>query len=203
VSRIGKMPVSLPPGVTVRLEDGQVLVSGPKGQLSLDVNPALRVSLDEEARSLRVERSSNRKFHRAIHGTTRSLIANMVTGVTEGYQKVLEVHGVGYRARVEGGELILQVGYSHPVHLPVPEGLEVTAEQTRRTSEGFGAGGGRGAGSIIQVITVSGRDKQQVGEFAAQVRRVRRPEPYLGKGIRYRGEQVRRKEGKSFVSGGP
>ena len=186
----------LPAGVSAALGDGRVVVSGPKGELSLAIHPALRVSLDEEARLLRVERTSNQKFHRAIHGTIRSLIANMVTGVTEGYQKVLEVHGVGYRARVEGGELVLQVGYSHPVHLPVPEALEVTAEQLRR------AGEGRGGSAVIQVITVSGIDKQMVGEFAAEVRRVKPPEPYLGKGIRYRDEQIRRKEGKSFVSAG-
>jgi len=196
VSRVGRKPVSLPAGVSVKVAGGRVLVSGPKGELSLEVNPALTVALDEETRLLRVERSSDQKFQRAIHGTTRSLIANMVIGVTDGYQKVLEVHGVGYRARVEEGELVLQVGYSHPVHLPVPGGLEVTAEQIRR------AGEGRGGSAVIQVITVSGIDKQLVGEFAAEVRRVKKPEPYLGKGIRYQGEQIRRKLGKSFVSTG-
>ncbi len=189
MSRIGRMPVSYPPGVTVVVKDQRVEVSGPKGELSLEVNPVLAVSVDEGQRMLRVERSRDLKFHRAIHGTTRSLIANMVTGVTEGYQKVLEVHGVGYRARVEDGELVLQVGYSHPVNLPIPEGLEVTAEQVRLP------------GGMVQVITVSGIDKQQVGEFAAGTRRVKTPEPYLGKGIRYRGEQIRRKAGKSFVTG--
>ena len=189
MSRIGRMPVSYPSTVSVKVAEGQVVVRGPKGELSLDVNPVLVVSVDEGQRMLRVERSRDLKFHRAIHGTTRSLIANMVTGVTEGYQKVLEVHGVGYRARVEDGALVLLVGYSHPVNLPIPEGLEVTAEQVRLAS------------GVIQVITVSGIDKQQVGEFAAETRRVRPPEPYLGKGIRYRDEQVRRKAGKSFVTG--
>jgi len=196
VSRIGRKPVALPAGVSVALEGERVVVSGPKGELALALHPAVRVTVDEGERLVRVERSTNQKFHRAMHGTTRSLIANMVTGVTEGYQKVLEVHGVGYRARVEGGELILQVGYSHPVELPIPQGLEVTAEQVRRTAEG------RGGSAVIQVITVTGIDKQLVGEFAAEVRRVKPPEPYLGKGIRYRGEEIRRKVGKSFVSVG-
>ena len=189
MSRIGRTPVSYPPGVHVVVKERRVEVRGPKGELTLEVSPALAVRVDEEARTLRVERSTDQKFHRAIHGTTRSLIANMVTGVTEGYQKVLEVHGVGYRARVEGGDLVLQVGYSRPARLAIPRGLEVTAEQARLPS------------GVIQVVTVSGIDKQQVGEFAAEVRRVKPPGPYLGKGIRYRGEQVRRKAGKSFVSG--
>lgn len=189
MSRIGRQPVTYPPTVTVEVTDGGVRVRGPKGELTLQVHRALRVHHEEASRTLRVERISGGKFHRAIHGTIRSLIANMVIGVTEGYRKVLEVHGVGYRARMEDSQLVLQVGYSHPVNLPVPEGLEVTAEQVRRPS------------GMVQVITVTGIDKQMVGEFAAQVRRVRPPEPYLGKGIRYRGEQIRRKAGKSFVGG--
>jgi large subunit ribosomal protein L6 len=176
--------------VTVALEDRRVRVRGPKGELSLDVHPALTLQLDLQARTLVVGRSREEKFDRAVQGTTRSLLANMVTGVTEGFQKVLEVHGVGYRARVEGGQLVLQVGFSHLVQLEVPAGLTVTAEQVRQT------------GGVIHVITVSGADKQQVGEFAAEVRRVKAPEPYLAKGIRYRGEQIRRKAGKAFVSGG-
>lgn len=189
MSRIGRKPVIYPPSVSVTVTDGGVRVRGPKGELEVPVHPVLRLEHDEASRTLRVERTSDGKFHRAVHGTIRSLIANAVTGVTEGYQKVLEVHGVGYRARVEGRQLVLQVGYSHPVSLGIPEGLEVTAEQVR------------GPAGVIQVITVSGIDKQKVGEFAAQVRRVRPPEPYLGKGIRYRGEQIRRKAGKSFVGG--
>jgi large subunit ribosomal protein L6 len=176
--------------VTVAVEDHRVRVRGPKGELTLNVHPALTLRLDQEGRTLSVGRTSDAKFHRSVHGTTRSLLANMVTGVTEGFSRLLEVHGVGYRARVEGGALVLQVGFSHPVHLGVPGGLTVTAEQVRQAT------------GVIHVITVSGADKQQVGEFAAEVRRVRPPEPYLGKGIRYRGEQVRRKAGKAFVSGG-
>jgi len=190
VSRIGKKPVSYPATVTVALEDRRVRVRGPRGELSLDVHPALTLQVDVQARTLAVGRSSEEKFDRAVQGTTRSLLANMVTGVVTGFQKVLEVHGVGYRARVEAGRLVLQVGFSHPVELAVPAGLTVTAEQVRQTS------------GVIHVITVSGADKQQVGEFAAEVRRVKPPEPYLAKGIRYRGEQIRRKAGKAFVSGG-
>lgn len=190
MSRIGKKPVSYPATVTVALEDRRVSVRGPKGELSFDVHPTLTLALDAQARTLAVGRTSEEKFDRAVQGTTRSLLANMVTGVTEGFRKVLEVHGVGYRARVEGGRLVLQVGFSHPVELEVPVGLTVTAEQVRQP------------GGVIHVITVSGADKQQVGEFAAELRRVKPPEPYLAKGIRYRGEQIRRKAGKAFVSGG-
>jgi large subunit ribosomal protein L6 len=190
VSRIGKKPVSYPATVTVALEDRRVSVRGPKGELSLDVHPTLTLALDAQARTLAVGRTSDEKFDRAVQGTTRSLLANMVTGVTEGFRKVLEVHGVGYRTRVEGGRLVLQVGFSHPVELEVSVGLTVTAEQVRQPS------------GVIHVITVSGADKQQVGEFAAEIRRVKPPEPYLAKGIRYRGEQIRRKAGKAFVSGG-
>jgi large subunit ribosomal protein L6 len=190
VSRIGNKPVSYPATVTVALEDRRVRVRGPRGELSLDVHPALTLQVDAQARTLAVGRSTEEKFDRAVQGTTRSLLANMVTGVVTGFQKVLEVHGVGYRARVEAGRLVLQVGFSHPVDLAVPAGLTVTAEQVRQTS------------GVIHVITVSGADKQQVGEFAAEVRRVKPPEPYLAKGIRYRGEQIRRKAGKAFVSGG-
>jgi large subunit ribosomal protein L6 len=190
VSRIGKKPVGYPATVTVALEDRRVRVRGPKGELSLDVHPALTLDLDAQGRTLTVGRTGEQKFDRAVQGTTRSLLANMVAGVTEGFQKVLEVHGVGYRARIEGGRLVLQVGFSHPVQREVLTGLTVTAEQVRQT------------GGVMHVITISGADKQQVGEFAAEIRRVKPPEPYLAKGIRYRGEQIRRKAGKAFVSGG-
>lgn len=190
MSRIGSKPVNYPATVTVAVEDRRVRVRGPKGELTLDVHPVLNLRLDAAARTLAVGRTSDEKFDRAVHGTTRSLLANMVMGVTEGFQKLLEVHGVGYRARVEGGELVLQVGFSHPVRLAVAAGLTVTAEQVRQAS------------GVIHLIAISGADKQQVGEFAAEVRRVKPPEPYLAKGIRYRGEQIRRKAGKAFVSGG-
>jgi len=189
VSRIGKKPVVLPEGVSATVTGKRVVVRGPRGELGMDVHELVDVALDEEAGQIVVTRRGDGKFRRAMHGTTRSLIANMVTGVTDGYQKVLEVHGVGYRARVEGDALVLAVGFSHEVRKPIPDGLEVTAEQVR------------GPAGTIQVITINGIAKELVGEFTAEARLVRPPEPYKGKGIRYRGEEVRRKEGKAFVTG--
>jgi large subunit ribosomal protein L6 len=175
VSRIGKKPITVPDGVTVSVGPRRVTVNGPKGELTQDVSD--RVEIVEEDGSLTVKRASDRGPDRALHGLTRSLIANMVTGVTEGYERRLEIQGVGYRARLQGKALELTVGFSHPVSISAPEGIEFEVPQP------------------TQVI-VRGIDKQQVGEIAARVRRVRPPEPYKGKGIRYEGEQIRRKVGK-------
>ena len=175
MSRIGKQPIAIPEGVTVDVGPGRVSVNGPKGELSQDVNPDMGVSVDDGTVS--VTRPTDRGEHRALHGLTRSLIANMVEGVTDGFTKTLEIQGVGYRARLQGKSLDLSVGYSHTVTMPAPDGIEFEVPQP------------------TQVI-VRGIDKQLVGETAARIRRLRPPEPYKGKGIRYEGEHVRRKVGK-------
>jgi large subunit ribosomal protein L6 len=167
--------VEIPDGVTVDVGPGRVSVNGPKGELNQTVSPEMEVKLEDG--TLTVARPTDRGHHRALHGLTRSLIANMVEGVTEGYSKQLEIQGVGYRARLQGKSLELSVGYSHTVSMPAPDGIDFEVPQP------------------TQVI-VSGIDKQLVGETAARIRRVRPPEPYKGKGIRYAGEHVRRKVGK-------
>ena len=174
MSRIGKQSLSLPDGVAVALSDGVLTVTGPKGVLSRPVRDEIEFSVASDSVSLRPVSSS--RLARNLWGTYASHMRNMVLGVTEGYRKQLEVHGVGYRAEMKGGALELRVGFSHPVLLSIPEGLEVEVKDA--------------------VITVSGMDKEAVGQFAAEVRRVRKPEPYKGKGIRYVGEVVRRKQGK-------
>lgn len=176
MSRIGKKPVAIPEGVTVTLDGNKVTVKGPKGSLEMTHHVDMSVSVTDQ--EVVVERPSETKAHRSIHGTTRALIGNMVEGVTNGYKKALKMIGVGYRASVKGNTLEVLAGYSHPVEMQIPEGLTVEVE--KNTS-----------------ITVSGIDKQQVGEFSANIRKVRPPEPYLGKGIRYVDEHVRRKEGKT------
>jgi large subunit ribosomal protein L6 len=176
MSRIGKMPITVPKSVTVDLsEDGTVRVKGPKGELSRTVPSQINVVTDDG--TLHVERSSDEPMQRSLHGLTRSLIANMVTGVTDGFSRRLEVNGVGYRAAVSAGNLVLQVGYSHPVLVPAPPGISFAVQ--------------------ANAITVTGADKELVGEVAAQVRRVRPPEPYKGKGIKYAEEVIRRKAGKA------
>ncbi len=174
MSRIGKMPISLPNNVSVEISAGTVRVKGPKGELSRQVPP--QISVVSEDGALRVERASDEPLHRSLHGLTRSLIANMVTGVTDGFSRRLEINGVGYRAAVSGGNLVLQVGYSHPVLVPPPPGVTFAVQGN--------------------AILISGADKELVGEIAAEIRRVRPPEPYKGKGIRYAGEHVARKVGK-------
>jgi len=176
MSRIGKQPIAIPDGVTVDVSDGAVVVNGPGGELSQRVDREMRIAVD--GGEVRVERPSDERHHRALHGLTRSLIANMVEGVTKGFEKRLEIQGVGYRAALKGSDLELQVGYSHPVTMVAPQGIEFEVPAPNR-------------------IVVKGIDKQLVGEIAANVRKVRKPEPYKGKGIRYVGEQVRRKAGKT------
>ena len=175
MSRIGKMPITVPNNVTVEVGFGLVSVKGPRGELNRPLPP--QISVTRENGTLHVERSSDEPSQRAMHGLTRSLIANMVAGVTTGFSRRLEVNGVGYRAAVTGGNLVLQVGFSHPVLVPAPQGITFAVQGN--------------------AITVSGADKQLVGEMAAQVRRVRPPEPYKGKGIKYAEEVIRRKAGKA------
>jgi len=175
MSRIGRKPITVPSGVDIEIGRGSVTVKGPKGTLSERVSPDMTVTLDDG--TLLVSRPSDRGDHRALHGLTRSLIANMVEGVTSGFAKRLEIQGVGYRAAMQGTNLELQVGYSHPVRITPRTGIEFEVP------------------APTQVI-VRGIDKQVVGQTAAEIRKVRPPEPYKGKGIRYEGEQVRRKVGK-------
>ncbi|HUW57062.1 MAG TPA: 50S ribosomal protein L6 [Planctomycetota bacterium] len=181
MSRIGKQPVVIPAGVTVEVRGQTVNVKGPRGELSLEVHGAISVKLDKEKNRLVFARRNEETSTRALHGTMRALANNMVIGVTEGYTKQLEVVGVGYQARMQGHDLALIVGYSHPVVLSPPEKVAVELP------------------SATQIV-ITGPDKRAVGEFAAEVRRVRPPEPYKGKGIKYRDEVIRRKAGKAFVT---
>lgn len=174
MSRIGRMPVSLPAGVTVDIADSAVTVTGPRGTLSHHLPPGIAVQREEG--QLRVERGSDHRMDRALHGLTRSLIHNMVVGVSEGFEKRLEIVGTGYRAQASGDTATISVGFSYPVVVRAPEGIQLTMDGPR--------------------IVVSGIDKQLVGEVTARIRRIRPPEPYKGKGIRYVGEYVRRKAGK-------
>jgi large subunit ribosomal protein L6 len=176
MSRVGKSPIGLPNGVDVKVEGTTVTVKGPKGELSHEIVADMKVEQDEGV--IRVVRPSDQPSHRALHGLTRSLIANMVKGVSEGFQKTLEIQGVGYRAQMEGKTLVLALGYSHPVNVSPPEGVEFEVDGTSK-------------------VIVKGINKQVVGQAAADVRKIRPPEPYKGKGIRYEGEYVRRKAGKA------
>lgn len=177
MSRIGKMPVILPSAVEVKLEDGNVLtVKGPKGTLTRKLVDDMNIAV--EAGQILITRPSDLKRHKALHGLTRTLIHNMVVGVTEGYTKTLEINGVGYRAAKTGSELNLTLGYSHPVKMTDPEGITSTVEGNNK-------------------IIISGIDKEKVGQYAAEIRAKRAPEPYKGKGIKYSAEKIRRKVGKT------
>ena len=175
MSRIGKQPIPLPTGVEVAIEPEVVRVSGPRG--SLEERKPREIAVEKNDGEVVVTRPTDRGEHRALHGLTRSLIANMVTGVTEGFEKRLEIQGVGYRAALRGRDIELQVGYSHPVSITAPEGIEFEVPSPTE-------------------VVVKGNSKQAVGEMAARIRKVRPPEPYKGKGIRYRDEYVARKVGK-------
>ncbi|MCR4277483.1 MAG: 50S ribosomal protein L6 [Candidatus Berkelbacteria bacterium] len=179
MSRIGLQPITLPDGVSLVREGRVLTLSGSKGQLFLLLPEGVEVA--QKDKSLLVSRVSDERQHRALHGTIRSLLANIVTGITDGFVKKLELVGIGYRAAIEEGELVLLVGFTHPVKMSIPEGLEVKIEKN--------------------VITISGIDRQRVGQFAAVIRDVRPPEPYKGKGIRYEGEKVRMKQGKAVKAG--
>lgn len=178
MSRIGKLPIPIPQGVTININKNNVRVKGPKGELSKDFPP--EINLEQEDGQVVVTRNSDHRIHRAKHGLTRALLNNMVVGVSNGFSRKLQIEGVGYRAALEGSNLILNVGYSHPVVFEPPEGVkfEVLDRNGRE-------------------LSVSGIDKEVVGEIAARIRRTRPPEPYKGKGIRYEGEHIRRKAGKA------
>src|SRR3712207_679929 len=176
MSRIGKQPVTIPSGVDVTMSDGILTEKGPKGTLTQDVDPSITVDIADG--EVRVSRPDDEREHRALHGLYRSLIQNMVVGVTEGYVRRLEIVGVGYRAAARGSGLTLQMGFSHPVEVDAPEGITFAVPSPTR-------------------IEITGADKQLVGQVAANIRAIRKPEPYKGKGIRYEGEQVRRKSGKA------
>jgi large subunit ribosomal protein L6 len=177
MSRIGKLPVSIPKGITVNINKNSVLVKGPKGELQRDFPP--EIGLEQEDGQITVIRNSDHRTHRARHGLTRSLLHNMVVGVSDGFKKALYIEGVGYRASVQGEQLVLSLGYSHPVVFDPPDGISFEVDKSGRE------------------LVVSGVDKEMVGEIAARIRRKRPPEPYKGKGIRYVGERIRRKAGKA------
>ncbi len=176
MSRVGKMPIAVPKGVEVRIDGTTVTVKGPKGELARDIMP--EIAIEQSEGQLLVKRPSDQQRHRAMHGLTRTLVDNMVRGVSEGFTKTLEMQGVGYRAQMQGKDLQLAIGFSHPVNVPPPPGIEFEVEGTSR-------------------IIVKGINREQVGQVAADVRKIRPPEPYKGKGIRYLGEYVRRKAGKA------
>ena len=177
MSRVGRMPVEIPGGVQVDIKGSNVHVKGPKGELKRTFSPLIDIKMDGNV--ITVERRSDAPAERALHGTTRSVIANMVYGVSTGFEVVLEVEGVGYRAEMNGNNLVLNVGYSHPVEMEPPDGIGFEADSRTRQ------------------IKVLGYDKELVGQIAANIRNVRPPEPYHGKGIRYAGERIRRKAGKA------
>ena len=176
MSRIGRKPINIPAGVTVTNDAGVIEVKGPKGTLDLKYNPAMQVEVKGE--EIIVTRPNDAKENRSLHGLTRSLISNMVTGVTDGYKKELKVNGVGYRAAKQGNKLILSLGYSHPVEMEDPEGVEAVVEDPTK-------------------ITIKGIDREKVGQYAANIRFKRPPEPYKGKGIKYADEHILRKVGKT------
>ncbi len=177
MSRIGRMPVTVPQGVSVDIKKTTVRVKGPKGELLRTFDPDMKIKLEDS--QIVVQRPTDHRRHRALHGLTRALLNNMVLGVSDGFVRRLQIEGVGYRAESQGKNLVLNVGYSHPVIIEPPAGITFEVEKGYRT------------------ISVSGIDKELVGEMAARIRRVRPPEPYKGKGIRYEGEYVRRKAGKA------
>lgn len=177
MSRIGLNPISIPSGVEINIDEKNlVTVKGPKGELCEQIAPEMEIKIEDGI--LTVARPTENKRHRSLHGLSRTLIANMIEGVTNGYEKKLEIEGTGYRATKQGKKLVLGLGYSHPVELEDPEGIEVEVTATNR-------------------LTVKGISKQQVGNYAAVIREYRKPEPYKGKGIKYEGEQIRRKVGKT------
>ncbi len=180
MSRIGKKPVPVPAGVKVTLDGRNIVVEGPKGRLEWEHRPEVSVEFDDAARQVVVTRKNDQRQSRALHGLTRALVSNMVVGVTDGYERRLEIHGVGYLASLQGQVLQLRVGLANELQVPIPEGVEVTVPDQ-------------------QHVVLRGIDKQKVSQFAAEIRARRKPEPYKGKGIRYMGEQVRRKQGKAMA----
>ena len=179
MSRVGRQPIPIPDGVTVEVDGARVSVKGPKGELAASFDPELTIAIEDG--EILVTRPTDQSRHRSLHGLTRSLIGNMVEGVTEGYQRSLEIHGVGYRVQQKGSDIELNVGFSNPVSFEAPEGIDLEVESPT-------------------LLHVRGVNKQLVGEIAARIRKIRPPEPYKGKGIRYLGEQIRRKAGKAAAT---
>lgn len=177
MSRVGKKPIAVPSGVDIKIEPGKVTVKGPLGEISQSVHPKLTVKKQDS--TIVVERPSDQKIYRELHGLTRNLIANMVTGVSKGYEKALEISGVGYKAAIHGSNLMLSLGFSHPVVYPIPKGIKIAVDPKQT------------------LITLKGVDRQLIGQIAANLRNLKRPEPYKGKGIKYSTERLKLKEGKA------
>jgi large subunit ribosomal protein L6 len=192
MSRIGRAPIPIPDGVTLTIDGPRVSVKGPKGELTRQVHSDMQ--LVRENGTLEVHRPSEQRMHKQLHGLTRSLVANMVTGVTSGFEKTLEIYGVGYRGQKQGDRLVLALGYSHPLEITAPPGVEIGELQNFSPTQ---------ANEWLSTrFTVRGIDKELLGQFAAEIRALRKPEPYKGKGVRYQGERIRRKAGKAAGKGG-
>lgn len=185
MSRIGKQTIKVPSDVKVTISGNIVNVEGPKGKLNQPFHPDITVEYNQQDKQILVKRSSDEKYYKALHGLTRALISNMILGVTKGYSKNLEIVGLGYNAKVQGKDLVLSLGYTHPVTMEVPKGIKVDITNPTNPAK----------------LTISGPDKQMVGQFSAVIREVKPPEPYKGMGIKYEGEVIRRKAGKAFTSG--
>ncbi|MBN2594783.1 MAG: 50S ribosomal protein L6 [Sedimentisphaerales bacterium] len=191
MSRIGKKPVEIPDGVKVELKGRHVKVTGKLGSLEMDVNPLIKVGYDESAKVVNIINDEPKvRLNRQMHGTTRALIANMVAGVSKGYEKKFEIYGTGFNVAEQGGKLVLQVGFCNPAELLIPKGVKVSIEAKATRGD-----------DVPAKFSISSIDKERLGQFASAIRKVRPPEPYKGKGIRYVGEQIRRKVGKAFATG--
>jgi large subunit ribosomal protein L6 len=191
MSRIGKKPIVIPDGVKVELKGRSVKVSGSLGQLQMDCHPRIKIKINESDRKIFVENDKPQdRMNKQLHGTMRALIANMVAGVVKGFERKIEIYGTGYNVKVQGEKLILQVGFAHPIERVIPKGIKVNIE----------VGATRG-NDVPAKFTLSSADKRLLGQFASDIRKIRPPEPYKGKGIRFAGEHVRRKVGKAFASG--
>jgi len=191
MSRIGKKPIVIPEGVKLEQKGSNITAIGPLGTLQMDCHPRVNVKIDSNAGQIVVENENPQvRRYRQLHGTMRALIANMVTGVNKGFEKKIEIYGTGYNVKEQSEKLVLQVGFSHPVQLPIPKGIKVNIQTPATRGD-----------EVPAVFTLSGTDKSLLGQFAADIRRVKPPEPYKGKGIRYAGEHIRRKAGKAFASG--
>jgi large subunit ribosomal protein L6 len=191
MSRIGKKPIIIPEGVKVEQKDASISVSGPHGSLQVNCHPCIKVEIDNKAKQISVKNEQPQdRFHKQLHGTMRALIANMITGVSKGYEKKMELYGTGYNVKEQSGKLVLQVGFAHPVERIIPKGIKVNIE----------VGAAKGEDTAAK-FTLSGIDKCVLGQFAADIRKIKPPEPYKAKGVRYAGEHIRRKVGKAFTSG--
>ncbi|MFC1652935.1 50S ribosomal protein L6 [Planctomycetota bacterium] len=192
MSRIGKKPVDIPQGVKIELKGQTVRVSGPQGNLELECHPTIEMKLDDAGAKLDViNPRPDERAYKQMHGTMRALVANMVTGVSKGFERKMEIYGTGYNVKEQGNKLVLQIGFCHPVEMSIPKGVKVAIETPATRGN-----------DVPAKFTLSASDKCVLGQFAANIRRVRPPEPYKGKGIRYADEYVRRKVGKAFASGG-